>query len=145
MAGPRVENAAVANNVDVLLDEFEHEMSAYLSVRAGLRMLGIRLIAAIGEYIEHRDDHELLNQVYALRSQFRARQAAVGELLERWERAEGSSEALWSSLPAMSPLQVRRFDQLSVVHRTTAADRAEFKRIYVRARGLVRLFEEMTV
>jgi hypothetical protein len=135
----------VANSVDVLLDELEHEMSAYLGVRAGLRMLAIRLIAAIGEYLEHRDDDELLNQVYALRSQFRARQAAVAGLLDRWERAEGSNEALWSSLPAMSTHQVQRFDELSVVHRTTAADRAEFKRIYGRARGLVRLFEEMTV
>ena len=89
--------------------------------------------------------HELLNQVYALRSQFRARQGAVAELLDRWERAEGSNDALWSSLPAMSAHQVRRFDELSVVHRTTAADRAEFKRIYERARGLVRVFEEMTV
>ena len=138
-------SAPIENHVDALLQQFAAEIACYVRARDGLRILSLRLSAAIIEYLRLPSDGELLNQVLALRRQHANRRGDLRDVYERWEKARGAGETLWSALPAMSPPQTRRFDLLVAKDREMAEERQEFEQISQRLRGLLLLFGEVFV
>ncbi len=133
------------SNPALLLAQYAREIDCYMRVRDATRPVALRLIAALDQYLRHRDDAELLNQARALRQLYRERQERVRSYAEGWETARGASQALWSMVSAMSLLETREFDALVARDRALAEERAEFEALTVRLRGLLLLFEEVVV
>ncbi|MFN0093525.1 MAG: hypothetical protein ACKVVT_01945 [Dehalococcoidia bacterium] len=76
---------------------------------------------------------------------FREALAATRSDLDALVRLRGATDALWSMLAAMQPAQVRAFDQLCAAEAAIRADILAFEAGIQRAKGLVRLVEEVVV
>ena len=134
----------MTGHVDELLEALECEQECLAELRRDLQPAMTRLLVALGVFLASGRGVGARAEVDYWRGEVERRKAGAASLLRRWEAARGSEEACWAALSAMTPAQIRRFDDLASAARVTAEGDAEFARLRERTGRLLLLFEGVT-